>query len=69
MIVIRKNASARTFGSLRAGAVFEYEGDMYIKTDETSEGADAVNLENGELTEFYSNEEVDEQTTAVLVIE
>lgn len=57
------------FKDLKAGDIFSYSDIYYIKVEECyEEGTDAVCLTDGEITEFYPNDEVI-KLNAKLVIE
>jgi len=62
MTIIRNDKNHFDFGNLENGDVFRYQDSIFmvIREVETENGGiyNAIDLENGELTRFYADEEV-----------
>lgn len=62
MTIVRNDKNHFDFGNLENGDVFRYQDDVFmvIKEIENKNGSmyNAIDLENGDLTFFYADEEV-----------
>ena len=62
MIIEKNNYNAKYFGDIEQGEVFEYEAELYLKTDEQiinySEEHNCVRLKDGEMCVRFDNDVV-----------
>ena len=57
-----------TFGNIKKGEVFTYQGFYYLKIDRCNDVINSVNLETGSLGHFASSMEVELCPNAILKI-
>lgn len=69
MKIERKEKPVVRFEELAIGAVFELEGEIYMKTDNTRERTSAVELEFGCLTQIEKDTSVKLLNARLTVIE
>lgn len=69
MTIERKEKPFVKFEELTAGTVFEYEGEIYMKTDNTRERTSAVELVFGCLAEIEKDTLVRQLNARLIVTE
>ena len=58
MKITIQNDKKLQFEDIKAGEVFEYDTTIYLKTEKSSNDANAVELETGIWTQFFPDDEV-----------